>query len=223
MTRGNGCRRFPLGLADHQKERRMTVTASLAEIAHRDLAHLNDNIVGPADPGYDEARAVHNGMIDRRPALIVRCSSADDVAQVIAFARTHEAPLAVRGGGHNGGGLGVVDDGVVIDLAGLDEVVVDPESETVRVGGGCTWGRGRRGDGRVRPRDAIGDHLDNGRRRADARRWTGTPHAALRVDDRQPDRRRCRARRRLAGPRQRRSSTPSCSGRYEVAAATSAS
>jgi FAD/FMN-containing dehydrogenase len=119
----------------------MTVTASLAEIAHRDLAHLNDNIVGPADPGYDEARAVHNGMIDRRPALIVRCSSADDVAQVIAFARTHEAPLAVRGGGHNGGGLGVVDDGVVLDLAGLAEVVVDPESETVRVGGGCTWGQ----------------------------------------------------------------------------------
>jgi FAD binding domain/Berberine and berberine like len=119
----------------------MTATASLAEIARRDLPDLNDSIVGPDDPGYDEARAVHNGMIDRRPALIVRCSSPEDVARVIEFARTHEVPLAVRGGGHNGGGLGVVDEGVVIDLAGLAEVVVDPDTDTVRVGGGCTWGQ----------------------------------------------------------------------------------
>ncbi len=119
----------------------MTATASLAEIARRDLSDLNDSIVGPDDPGYDEARAVHNGMIDRRPALIVRCSSPDDVARVTAFARTHAVPLAVRGGGHNGGGLGVVDEGVVIDLAGLAEVVVDPATDTVRVGGGCTWGQ----------------------------------------------------------------------------------
>jgi FAD/FMN-containing dehydrogenase len=119
----------------------MTATGSLAEIARRDLANLNDSIVGPDDPGYDEARAVHNGMIDRRPALIVRCSSPEDVARVVAFARTHEVPLAVRGGGHNGGGLGVVDEGVVIDLAGLAEVVVDPDTDTVRVGGGCTWGQ----------------------------------------------------------------------------------
>ena len=78
-------------------------------------------------------------MIDRHPAVIVRCSSADDVARSIAFARANGAPLAVRGGGHNGGGLGVVDDGVVIDLAGIADVVVDPDNNTVRVGGGCTW------------------------------------------------------------------------------------
>ena len=58
----------------------MTATASLLEIARRDLTDLNANIVGPGDPGYDEARAVHNGMIDRHPALIVHCSSAEDVA-----------------------------------------------------------------------------------------------------------------------------------------------
>jgi FAD binding domain/Berberine and berberine like len=117
----------------------MTATTSLADIARRDLADLRDRIVGADDPGYDEARSVHNGMIDRHPALIVRCTSADDVARVIAFARANGAPLAVRGGGHNGGGLGVVDDGVVIDLAGIADVTVDPVSDTVRVGGGATW------------------------------------------------------------------------------------
>jgi FAD/FMN-containing dehydrogenase len=98
----------------------MTATTSLADAARRELAHLTQSIVGPEDPGYDEARAVHNGMIDKHPALIVRCASADDVARCIAFGRTHDVAIAVRGGGHNGGGLGVVDDGLVIDLAGLD-------------------------------------------------------------------------------------------------------
>ncbi len=117
----------------------MTATTSLAENARRDLPDLSDRIVGPGDPDYDEARAVHNGMIDKHPAMLVRCSSPEDVARVVAFARSNDALLAVRGGGHNGGGLGVVDDGVVIDLAGMAEVVVDPASDTVRVGGGCTW------------------------------------------------------------------------------------
>ena len=89
----------------------MTATTSLADAARRELPDLNLRIVGPGDPSYDEARAVHNGMIDRHPAVIVRCDSADDVARAIAFARAHDAPIAVRGGGHNGGGLGVVDDG----------------------------------------------------------------------------------------------------------------
>ena len=118
----------------------MTTTTSLAEIARRDLADLNDRIVGPGDPSYDEARAVHNAMIDRHPALLVRCSSAEDVARAITFARANDAPIAVRGAGHNGGGLGVVDDGVVIDLAGIAGIVVDSDAHTVRVGGGCTWG-----------------------------------------------------------------------------------
>ncbi len=118
----------------------MTTTTSLAAIARRDLADLDDRIVGPGDPSYDEARAVHNGMIDRHPALLLRCTSADDVARAITFARAHSAPIAVRGAGHNGGGLGIVDDGVVIDLAGIAGIVVDSEAHTVRVGGGCTWG-----------------------------------------------------------------------------------
>ena len=118
----------------------MSTTTSLADLARRELTGLEAGLVGPADRGYDDARAVHNGMIDRRPALIVRCSSPEDVARTIAFARAHDVRLAVRGGGHNGAGLGVVDDGIVIDLAGIADVFVDPASDTVRVGGGCTWG-----------------------------------------------------------------------------------
>jgi FAD binding domain/Berberine and berberine like len=117
----------------------MTATTSLTEIARRELADLGDRIVGPGDPSYDEARAVHNAMINRRPALLVRCSNAEDVARTIAFARAHDAPIAVRGGGHNGGGLGIIDDGIVIDLAGMTKVMVDSDSNTVRVEGGCTW------------------------------------------------------------------------------------
>ena len=116
-----------------------TPTTSLADVARHDLSGLEGAVIGPGDPGYDDARAVHNGMIDRHPALIVRCSTPEDVGRVIAFARARNVPLAVRGGGHNGGGLGVVDDGVVIDLSQMNDVFVDPASETVRVGGGATW------------------------------------------------------------------------------------
>jgi hypothetical protein len=119
----------------------MTATASLTDAARRDLAAFGDRLIGPGDSGYDDARAVHNAMINRHPALIARCLNPDEVARAIAVAREHGAPIAVRGGGHNGGGLGVVDDGVVIDLSGMDEVVVDDESQTVAVGGGCTWGQ----------------------------------------------------------------------------------
>ena len=80
-------------------------------------------------------------MIDRRPALIARCADAQDVARAIGFARAHDLPLAVRGGGHNGAVLGICDDGVVADLSLLREITVDPRTRTARVGGGCTWGQ----------------------------------------------------------------------------------
>lgn len=118
----------------------MSVTTTPAEAARRELSSgFDGELIGPRDASYDEARALFNAMIDRRPALIARCAGAHDVARVIAFARGRDLPLAIRGGGHNGGGLGSVDDGVVADLSLLRSVSVDPDAHTVRVGGGCTW------------------------------------------------------------------------------------
>ena len=115
---------------------------------HREaLAAFRGALIEPGDPGYDEARAVYNGMIDRRPVLVARCAGSDDVARAIAYAREAGLPLAVRGGGHNGAGLGTCDDGVVIDLSGMRGIDVDPVARTVRVGGGCTWGEVDRATG----------------------------------------------------------------------------
>jgi hypothetical protein len=116
-----------------------TVTTP-AQAAHRELSGFQGRLTGPDDADYDEARTVYNAMIDKRPALIARCADADEVAKVVAFARDHDLLLAVRGGGHNGAGLGTCDDGVVIDLSLLKDIQVDPGARTVRVGGGCTWG-----------------------------------------------------------------------------------
>jgi FAD binding domain/Berberine and berberine like len=116
-------------------------TTTPAEAARRELgAGFEGELIAPTDPSYDGARALFNAMIDKRPAMIARCARPEDVASAIAFARRHDVPLAVRGGGHNGGGLGSVDDGIVVDLSLMRSVSVDSESRTVRVGGGCTWG-----------------------------------------------------------------------------------
>ncbi|OBI97067.1 oxidoreductase [Mycobacterium alsense] len=93
----------------------------------------------PDDPGYDEARALHNGMIDKRPAVILRCGSATDVAGALDFARELGLPVAVRGGGHNGPGFGSVEGGLVIDLSPMNRVDVDADRRIARVQGGATW------------------------------------------------------------------------------------
>jgi FAD/FMN-containing dehydrogenase len=98
-------------------------------------------LVRPGDPEYDDARAVWNGMFDRHPALIARCASTEDVVAAVNAARESELPLAVRGGGHSTVGYGTVDDGIVIDLAPLHHVIVDPAAKTARAGGGTTWGQ----------------------------------------------------------------------------------
>jgi FAD/FMN-containing dehydrogenase len=115
--------------------------------ASDELAGFGGRLIEPADGDYDEARAVYNAMIDRRPALIARCAGPEDVVRAIAFARRNDLPIAIRGGGHNGAGLGTVDDGVVIDLSALRDIEVDPQARTVRVGGGCTWGEVDRATG----------------------------------------------------------------------------
>jgi FAD/FMN-containing dehydrogenase len=101
---------------------------------------LRGTVITPSDEEYDEARAVHNGMIDKRPALIARCTDAADVVAAITFARDEGMDLAVRGGGHNGPGLGTSEGGVVIDLKEMKGIRVDPEARTARVAGGATYG-----------------------------------------------------------------------------------
>ena len=116
----------------------MATTETLSSAARSELRGVAGEIIGPEDSGYDEARAVHNGMIDRSPGVILRAASTDDVAAGIGFARSHDVPLAIRGGGHSAPGLGTIDDGVVIDLAPLSAVTVDAAGRTVAVGGGAT-------------------------------------------------------------------------------------
>jgi hypothetical protein len=115
-----------------------------ADITAEALGQLADGLRGeliePGDPGYDAARAVYNGMIDKYPAAIARCRDVADVITCVRFGRDHRLDLAIRGGGHNAGGLGVADDALVIDLSLLRSTTVDPENRTVRADAGCTWG-----------------------------------------------------------------------------------
>jgi FAD/FMN-containing dehydrogenase len=103
-------------------------------------SNLRGLVIEPGDKGYDDARKVYNGMIHKRPRLIARCADVADVIRSVNFARDQDLLLAIRSGGHNAGGLGICDDGLVIDLASIKYTRVDPTARTVTVGGGCTWG-----------------------------------------------------------------------------------
>jgi hypothetical protein len=101
---------------------------------------LRGRLIQPVDPDYDTARALYNGMIDKRPRLIARCVDVADIITAVNFARDHGLLLAIRGGGHNGPGLGSCDNGLVIDLSTMKSVRVDSAAQTVRVEPGCTSG-----------------------------------------------------------------------------------
>jgi FAD binding domain/Berberine and berberine like len=109
----------------------------------KDIAQLRSRFRGalllPGEEGYEEARRVWNGAIDRRPALIARCAGADDVAEAVRFARERELLVSVRGGGHAVAGYAVCDDGIMIDLSLMKAVRVDPEGRTARAAGGLIW------------------------------------------------------------------------------------
>ncbi|HEV2784971.1 MAG TPA: FAD-dependent oxidoreductase, partial [Solirubrobacteraceae bacterium] len=105
--------------------------------------HINEfagTVLSAEDRGYDDARAVFNGAIDRRPALIAQVSDARDVAVALHHAQDAGLPVAVRCGGHSGAGFGVIDDGIVIDVRRLKRIEVDLERRVVRAGAGLTWG-----------------------------------------------------------------------------------
>ena len=99
---------------------------------------VKGEIIVPGDAGYDEARQVWNAMIDRRPALIVRCAEASDVPPAVAFAREHHLDISIRGGGHNIAGTAVCDGGVVVDLSRMTAVSVDPQRRRAIVQPGAT-------------------------------------------------------------------------------------
>lgn len=103
-------------------------------------ASLRGQFIEPQDPSYEEARALYNGMIDKRPLMIARCADAADVMGAVNFGRDNNLLIAIRGGGHNGPGLGSCDGGLVIDLSPMKSVRVDPDARTARVGAGCTQG-----------------------------------------------------------------------------------
>src|SRR3954463_14265395 len=121
----------------------------MATMAAASLKHLVDpvfemafrgEIIAPDDPGFDEARKVYNGMIDRRPGLIVKAKDAADVIAAVGLARQNNLLVSVRGGGHNAGGLGIADGALCIDLSEMNGVHVNTHDSTVMVEGGATWG-----------------------------------------------------------------------------------
>jgi FAD/FMN-containing dehydrogenase len=103
-------------------------------------ARTRGEVIKPGDPAYDSARQVYNGMIDKHPAVIVRCVDVADVVAAVEYGRENRMLTAIRGGGHNGAGLGICEGGLVIDLSRMQGVRVDPATRTVEVAGGCVWG-----------------------------------------------------------------------------------
>ena len=127
-------------MPDLQVRTRTDQTVHLPEQALRDFwGRLRGELIRPQDDGYDEARTAWNAMIDKRPALIVRCSGVADVIEAVDFARENDLLLAVRGGGHNIAGASVCDGGLVIDLSPMRGIHVDPKARTARVQGGATF------------------------------------------------------------------------------------
>src|SRR3954451_24857352 len=116
--------------------RHMTPHTAIAALP----ASFNGDLIQPGDERYDDARAVWNGMYDRRPAVVARCTSTGDVVAALTAARSAGMPIAVRGGGHSASGFSTVDDGMVIDLGPMKAITVDAEAMTCRAQAGMTWG-----------------------------------------------------------------------------------
>lgn len=112
---------------------------AISEAVSQAAATFGGQLLTPADAGYDEARRVHNGLVDKRPALIARCHGTADIVDAIGLARKLGLKVAVRGGGHNVAGRATIDDGLMIDLAPMKGILVDPKARTARAQGGVLW------------------------------------------------------------------------------------
>jgi FAD/FMN-containing dehydrogenase len=142
-------------------------------------SRFRGEILLPGDDAYESARKVYNAMIDRRPAAIARCVDVADVMAAVEYGRENHLLTAIRGGGHNGGGLGICDNGLVIDLSRMRSVRVDPAARTVRAEGGCVWGDVDHATHAFAQRYCI----DDGCRRADPWRRNRPLNARIRSDD----------------------------------------
>ena len=118
----------------------MAATSSLAQDVTELTQSLSGDFLSKESPGYDEAREVHNGLIDQHPRLIARCRGVADIVDVANLAQQHHLDVTVRGGGHNLAGRAVQDGALMIDLSAMKGICVDPEARTVRAQGGVTWG-----------------------------------------------------------------------------------
>ena len=181
----------------------MTVTSArvLGEATVQELRESVDGeVVAPSDPGYAEACKVWNGAHDRRPALVVRCATAADVATAVGFARSNDLLIAVRGGGHSIAGFSTCDNGIVIDLSQMNDVRVDPRRAARHGWRRRRLGRRRQRDAAARPRDHGRPRLVHRRRGLHARRRHRLDDAQVRARLRQPGRGRRRHRRRPDHP-----------------------
>ena len=177
----------------------------------------------PTSPGYDDARRIWNGAIDRRPACIARCTGVADVVAAVRFAREHDLEIAVRGGGHNVAGTAVCDGGLVIDLSAMRAVWSIRAGRTAWVQGGALWGdvdHETQAHGLATTGGIVGHTGVAGLTLGGGIGLLMRKHGARR---RQPARRRGGHRRGRASSARPPTNTPICSGRCEAAAATSAS
>jgi FAD/FMN-containing dehydrogenase len=136
LLRGRGAKTV---LGEEKGERAMTSVRSVAEAAGELATAFTGQLLRPTDDGYEDARRVHNGLIDKHPALIARCRGVADVADAVQLTRKLGLEVAVRGGGHNVAGRATIDGGLMIDLAPMKGIHVDPKARTVRAQGGVTW------------------------------------------------------------------------------------
>ena len=117
----------------------MTSVPSVSDAVVELASTFSGQLLKPTDVGYEEARRVHNGLVDKRPALIARCRGVADVADAVNSARKLGLEVAVRGGGHNVAGRATIDGGLMIDLAPMKGIHVDPKTRRARAQGGVTW------------------------------------------------------------------------------------